>query len=98
MAQCDAMTLRAVAQFDHAIAPCLPQSLPTQTRAAFISAAYNIGAGAFCASTMARRAKAGDLRGACDALLLWNRAGGRVVRGLVNRRHAERRLCLRGLP
>ena len=46
---------------------------------------------------MSRRALAGDLRGACEALMLWTRAGGREVRGLVNRRTAERKLCLEGL-
>jgi len=46
---------------------------------------------------MARKANAGDLRGACDALLLWNKAGGQVVRGLDRRRQAERALCLRGV-
>jgi lysozyme len=96
-AQCDAMTREAVAEFERAIRPCLPARLPTETRAAFVSASYNIGIGALCGSSMARLAKAGDLHGACDALLRWNKAGGKVVRGLVNRRNAERALCLRGL-
>lgn len=96
-AECDAITARAVAEFEAAIRPCLPAVLPDQSRAAFISAAYNIGSGAFCKSTMARRAMAGDLRGACDALMMWNKAGGKVVRGLTNRRAAERKLCLAGL-
>ena len=46
---------------------------------------------------MSRKAKAGDLRGACEALMLWNKAGGKVVRGLTRRRTAERDLCLEGL-
>jgi lysozyme len=61
------------------------------------SLAYNIGAAAYCRSTVDRRFDAGDFRGACNAFLMWNRAGGRVVRGLVRRRHYERRLCLKGL-
>lgn len=100
-AECDAMTEEAVAEFEAAIRPCLPRSLPLEVRAAFVVTAYNIGPDAFCNSTMARRASAGDLRGACDALLMWNKArvDGRlqVVRGLTNRRTAERALCLRGL-
>ena len=99
--QCDAMTEAAVAEFDMAIQPCLPADLPTETRAAFVVAAYNIGADAFCKSSMARKAVAGDLRAACDALMRWNKARvkGRLqeVRGLTNRRAAERALCLRGL-
>lgn len=96
-AECDSMLAQAVAEFDLAIRPCLPPVLPDKTRAAFISAAYNIGSSAFCKSSMSRRALAGQLQDACDALLLWNKAGGRVVKGLVNRRNAERRLCLEGL-
>lgn len=96
-AECDTILAKSVAQYEAEIRPCLPAKLPDPVRGAFISAAYNIGSGAFCASTMARKAKAGDLRGACNALLLWNKAGGKVVRGLTRRREAERELCLEGL-
>lgn len=96
-AECETMLAKAVAEFEVGIRQCLPASLPDETRAAFISAAYNIGQSAFCGSSMSRRALAGDLRGACDALLMWDKAGGRAVRGLTNRRNAERDLCLSGL-
>lgn len=95
--ECEAKLAKAVGEYELAIRPCLPEVLPDETRAAFVSAAYNIGPKAFCGSSMARRSLAGNLRGACDALLLWNKAGGKVVRGLVNRRAAERDLCLAGL-
>ncbi|WP_101339720.1 lysozyme [Cereibacter azotoformans] len=95
--ECDAMLARSVALYEAQIRPCLPPDLPVQTRAAFVSTAYNIGTTAFCRSSMSRRALAGDLRGACDALMMWTKAGGRVVRGLVNRRTAERELCISGI-
>lgn len=98
LAECQTMLAVAVADFEKGIRPCLPPSLPDSTRAAFVSAAYNIGQRAFCGSSMSRLAKAGDLRGACEALMKWNKAGGKVVRGLTNRRAAERKLCLAGLP
>lgn len=97
-AECQSMLARAVTQFAVAIQPCLPTVLPDKTRVAFISAAYNIGASAFCGSSMARYARAGDLRSACTSLLLWNKAGGKVVAGLTRRREAERALCLEGIP
>jgi lysozyme len=97
-AECDSILAQSVQQYEAKIRPCLPADLPDPVRGAFISTAYNIGPGAFCASSMSRLAKAGDLRGACNALLAWNKAGGRVVKGLVNRRAAERALCLKGLP
>jgi lysozyme len=95
--QCDSQLSARVAEFELAIRPCLPLTLPDKTRAAFISLAYNIGSGGFCKSSIARLAKAGNLQAACDRILLYNKAGGRVVRGLVNRRNAERDLCLAGL-
>ncbi|MES2667414.1 MAG: lysozyme [Pseudomonadota bacterium] len=97
LAECQTQLAVGVAQFEAAIRPCLPAVLPQPTRASFISAAYNIGSFGFCKSTMARRALAGDLRGACEALMMWNKAGGKVVKGLTNRRKAERELCLSGL-
>jgi lysozyme len=95
--QCDRMTEAAVAEYEAAIRPCLPEVMPHKTRAAFVVTAYNIGVDGFCKSTMARKARAGDLRGACEALMMWTKAKGKVVRGLVNRRTAERKLCLEGL-
>jgi lysozyme len=50
---------------------------------ASVSLAYNIGTGGFCRSTAARRFNAGNWRDGCDAFLMWNRAGGKVVRGLT---------------
>jgi lysozyme len=67
-------------------------------KAASVSLAYNIGTGAYCKSTVARRFRAGDRRGACDAFLMWTKAGGRELRGLVVRRNDERAVCLRDLP
>jgi lysozyme len=65
--------------------------------AASVSLAYNIGTTAFCRSTVARRFNAGQWKAGCDAFLMWDRAGGRKVRGLTRRREAERAICLRGL-
>lgn len=98
-AQCDAQIDRDLEQHAAGIARCVPMDRLTDgQRVAFVDAAFNIGVPAFCSSSMARRAKAGDMVGACDALLLWNRAGGREVAGLTRRRQRERELCLRGLP
>lgn len=95
--QCSTMLATRLKEFAVGISPCLPADLSPKTYASFISTAYNIGIKGFCGSSMSRKALAGDLKGACDALLLWNKAGGKVVKGLVNRRNAERALCLEGL-
>lgn len=66
--------------------------------AAAVSLAYNIGPNAYCRSTVAKRFNAGDWAGACAAFEMWNRAGGKVWKGLVVRRADERRLCESDLP
>jgi lysozyme len=61
---------------------------------AYASLAFNIGTGAFCKSTLVRKLNALDYPGACAEILRWNRAGGRVLRGLVIRREAEYQQCM----
>ncbi|MHB9878308.1 lysozyme [Pacificimonas sp. ICDLI1SI03] len=97
-AECLAMLQDAVKGFTAAVLQCSPTlaDRPVQLAAAS-SLAYNIGTGAYCRSTVDRRFDRGDYAGACDAFMMWVKAGGRTVRGLVNRRTAERELCLTGL-
>lgn len=63
---------------------------------AYVSLTYNIGYGAFCRSTIARKLKQQppDYKGACESILVWNKAGGRVLPGLVKRRQDEYRKCM----
>lgn len=61
---------------------------------AFVSLAYNIGPGAFKKSSALRHFNEGDKTKAANAILLWNKAGGKVLRGLTRRREAERKLFL----
>lgn len=97
-AECDDMLADGLADFAAPVLKRNPELAghPAQVAAA-TSLAYNIGSDAYARSTVARRFSAGNWRGACDAFLSWNRAGGRVVPGLVRRREAERAICLRGL-
>jgi len=98
-AACDEMLSREVLAFERELDKCLkpPVDVPAETKVAFVSWAYNVGTGAACRSTLVRKANRGDLVGACNELPRWNRAGGRVIRGLTNRRISERSLCHRGL-
>lgn len=101
-AQCDAITTAALARHEKAIRPCYPADrTPDPTQLAYLSLAYNIGAANFCGSSVARLAKAGDFRGSCNAMLVWNkvRVNGRLVfsNGLDKRRHRESLICLSGL-
>lgn len=97
--ECRVMLGDALIEFEAGMRRCLvrPDSVPDKPYVAFLSLSYNIGTGAFCKSTVAKRINVGDIRGACDAILAWNKAGGKVVQGLVRRRAEERRICLEGL-
>lgn len=97
--ECKTMLGEGLVEFETNMRRCLkaPDSLPAEPYVAFLSLSYNIGSRAFCGSTVARRANAGDIKGACNAILMWNKAGGRVVKGLQNRRAEEREICLRGV-
>jgi lysozyme len=59
-----------------------------------LSLAYNIGPGAFSGSSVLKRFNQGDMQGAADAFLMWNKGGGKVLKGLTRRREAERELFL----
>ena len=97
LAQCAAMNEASAIEHAVAVKRCTPALSGAQLVAATLLT-YNIGATAYCASTVARRFNAKDLRGGCEAFAAWNKAGGRVVPGLVNRRAYERGVCLRDLP
>lgn len=57
--------------------------------AAMVSLAFNVGESAFSRSTLLRKHKAGDYDGAADEFARWNRANGKIMRGLTRRRAAE---------
>lgn len=95
--ECKTMLFQDAAEHGSGIAYCIHVEVPRESLAAFISFSYNVGTNAFCKSTLVRKLNAGDLAGACAELSKWDKAGGKVRQGLVNRRAAERAFCERGL-
>jgi len=63
---------------------------------AMVSLAFNIGLPHFKASSVLRFHNAGQTQQAADAFLLWDKSNGRVLPGLVRRRHEERAMYLGG--
>ncbi|MGB3494773.1 MAG: lysozyme [Elainellaceae cyanobacterium] len=64
---------------------------------ALVSLCYNCGLAPIKqGNTIRRTLEAGDYNGAADGFLLWRKAGGRVLEGLVRRRKRERELFLSG--
>ena len=76
-----------------AIRQCIHVPLYQHEFDAYISLAYNIGTGAFCRSTLVKKLNAKDYAGACEEIRRWNKAGGKVLPGLVKRRDVEYRMC-----
>jgi lysozyme len=90
--QADETLRRRVAQFMVATLKRCPalHLEPSGRTVACTSLAYNIGVGAFGASSVSRKTMRQDFAGAAASFLLWNKAGGRVVRGLTLRRQVEK--------
>ena len=83
-----------VAAFESGVSKLVTRTPDPNQLAAMVCLAYNIGCGNFEHSTTLRRHNSGDLYGAANAFLLWNKAAGHVMQGLINRREAERALYL----
>lgn len=98
MDQCEEMLAERIIEFDDGVTACLGFTPPPGPRGAFVSFAYNVGVDSFCRSTLARKARAGDMAGACAELDRWVYAKGLKLPGLVKRRAQERVMCEAGLP
>ncbi|NCC26593.1 MAG: lysozyme [Gammaproteobacteria bacterium] len=89
------MLLRSdVAEFERCVSAALSVSVTQAQFDALVSWAFNVGCGAMRKSTLMRKLNAGDVAGAADEFLRWNKAGGKVLRGLTRRREAERLMFL----
>ena len=99
--ECERMLGDRLVEFAAGVDKCVTVPVPDKPYMAFVSLAYNIGTGAFCKSTVARRWNAKQYRASCDAILMWNKATVAgvltVLPGLDKRRHIERDLCLEGV-
>ncbi|RCX10726.1 lysozyme [Extensimonas vulgaris] len=110
--------LRAdAAEVEVALRKCLAVPMYQREWDAFVGLAYNTGATAVCKnnartgpSTLAQRLQAGDYAGACDAIMLYDKAGpvhkpqdrcshpdNRTCRGVWADRQRLRAMCL-GVP
>lgn len=88
--QAEAYLWRTLEHFSEKMLPLFTTIVPTPNQfGAMLSLAYNIGLTAFKKSTCLKRFNAGDVKGAAEALQWFNKANGKKLQGLVNRRAAE---------
>ena len=90
--ECQQFLADALPRYYKGIAKCIKVELTEHQKAAAVSLAYNVGIGAVCKSTFVRKLNERD-PAACDYLMRFSMASGRVVQGLLNRRRAERKVC-----
>jgi len=88
-----ARALTDASTYEGALKRCVTAQLHQYEYDAYVSLAYNIGARAFCGSTLVKKLNAGDYAGACAEISRWTKQGGHELLGLVNRRAVERALC-----
>lgn len=93
--ECDAILSRDLATFEKAVLKVVTAPLNQNQFDALVSLAFNIGAGNFSKSTLVKKLNARDYRGAADQFTVWNKAAGKVMKGLVKRRAGERALFLK---
>lgn len=91
-AQAVAMLAKGLDRFGAQIEPLFTRKPNSNQYGAMTALAYNIGPSAFARSTVLREFNAGNDEAAAEAFHLWNKAGGKVLRGLVLRREAEAEL------
>lgn len=92
-AECDARLTRDLVRYAADVTKALGNAPVTQPQFdALVSFHYNTGA--IGRATLTAKHIAGDREGAAREFARWNRAGGKVLKGLVRRRAAEAALYL----
>ena len=85
---------RDLGQYERAVTKAISVAPTSNQFAAMVSLCYNIGPANFAKSSVVRLLNVGQPREAADAFLLWNKAGGKVLKGLTARREDEKKLFL----
>jgi len=97
MAEVDDLLAQDLARFERGVARYCPGAVGRQGHFdSLVSLSFNIGLGNLQRSSVRMRYNRGDFEGAAEAFLLWSKAGGKVLRGLVNRRRDEMARFLAG--
>lgn len=99
--EAECLLLSDLAYFEKAVTNLIKDVPCTQSQFdALVCFAFNVGVNALAASTLLKKFKLGDIRGAADEFLKWNKATSPdtykkiEIKGLTLRRQAERRLFL----
>ncbi len=90
--EADAFLEADLKMFEDAVNTFVKVSITQNQFDALVSFVYNVGVGNFKNSTLLKMLNSLDFKGAADQFLRWNKAAGKVLKGLETRRAAEREL------
>jgi lysozyme len=92
----DALLRKDLRRFELGVLRLLDTVQPNQSEFdALVSFSFNLGLGCFQRSTVRSAFIRGDKKRSGEVLLMYRRAGGKILAGLVRRRKAEHALLMR---
>jgi lysozyme len=98
MAEVDDLLAQDLARFERGVARYCPNVVSNQgIFDALVSFSFNVGLGNLQRSSLRMKTNRGEYEEAADEFMKWTKAGGKVLKGLVNRRGDERALYLSGV-
>ena len=90
--EAEALLLKDLKKYEAAVQKFITVPLTNNQYGALVSFTYNLGPANLEKSTLRKKINAKDYKGAAEEFLKWNKAGGKVLRGLTRRREAEKAL------
>ena len=94
MEEVDAILRTDLDRFERGVEKFCPVPLTQGQFDALVSFSFNVGLGTLQRSTLRQKVLRGDMEGASEELLKYCMAGGKVLRGLLNRRKDEQAIFL----
>ena len=94
MEEVDEILAKDLARFESGVQRLCPSGLTPGRFGALVSFAFNVGLGNLQNSTLRMKHNRGEFEFAAEEFLKWNKAGGKELKGLTNRRKDEMALYL----
>jgi lysozyme len=95
MGEVDAILVKDLGRFERGVARLCPGSVGNQGQFdALVSFSFNVGLGNLQRSSIRMRYNRGDIEETAEAFLMWTKAAGKVLPGLVKRRRDEMAMFL----
>lgn len=92
--QAEDLLAKDLKQFEASVTTSVKVALTQNQFDALVSFAFNLGMANLNSSTLLKKLNAGDITGASNEFVRWNKAGGKPLVGLTRRRLAEKELFL----